>query len=113
MATDFEGLIPTTVASELIAAAEQRSVTMQLGNVTRMPSGAESIPVVSVEPEAEWNALGARKKATTIEWSALRLEAEELACVLAIPAAFVDDAGFPVWDEVRGRVAAAFARRVD
>jgi hypothetical protein len=113
MATDFESLIPSSVASELIAAAEQRSVAMQLGNVTRMPTGIESIPVVSIEPDAEWNALGARKKATTIEWTALRIEAEELACVLAIPAAFVDDAGFPVWDEVKGRVAAAFARRLD
>jgi hypothetical protein len=76
MATDFEALIPVGVASELIAAAERESVAMRLGNVQRMPEGIESVPVVSVEPDAEWNALGARKKATTIEWSALRLESE-------------------------------------
>jgi len=113
VATDFEGLIPVSVAEELIAAAERQSVVMQLGNVQRMPSGIESVPIVTVEPDAEWNALGGRKKATSIEWSALRLEAEELACVLAIPQAWVDDAGFPVWEQVRNRVAAAFARRID
>ena len=110
---DFAGLIPTSVASELIAAAEQQSVCMRLGNVTTMPTGVESVPTITVEPDAEWNALGGRKKATTIEWSALRLEAEELACVLAIPQAWVDDAGFPVWEQVRNRVAAAFAKRID
>jgi hypothetical protein len=113
VATDFESLIPTSVASELIAAAEQESVAMRLGNVTRMPSGIESVPVVSVEPDAEWNSLAARKKSTTIEWTALRLEAEELAAVLAIPQAFLDDAGFPVWDQVRNRLASAFAKRID
>ena len=91
MATDFEALIPVGVASELIAAAERESVAMRLGNVQRMPEGIESVSVVSVEPDAEWNALGARKKATTIEWSALRLESEELACILAIPQAWIDD----------------------
>jgi hypothetical protein len=113
MATDFEALIPVGVASELIAAAERESVAMRLGNVQWMPEGIESVPVVSVEPDAEWNALGARKKATTIEWSALRLESEELACILAIPQAWIDDTGFPVWDQVRNRVASAFAKRID
>jgi hypothetical protein len=113
VATDFESLIPTSVAGELIAAAEQESVAMRLGNVTRMPTGIESVPTVTVEPDAEWNAMAGRKKATTIEWTALRLEAEELACVLAIPQAFLDDAGYPVWEQVRGRIASAFARRID
>jgi hypothetical protein len=115
MATDFEGLIPQGVARDLIAAAELESVAMRLGNVQRMPDGVESIPVVSVEPDAEWvdPRYGGRKKATTIEWSASRLEAEELACVLAIPQAWVDDSGFDVWGAVRGRLASAFAKRID
>ncbi len=88
---------------------------MRLGNVQRMPTGIEAVPVVSVEPDAEWASprYGGRKKATTIEWTAERLEAEELACVLAIPSAWVDDAGFPVWEQVRDRVSAAFAKRID
>jgi HK97 family phage major capsid protein len=96
--TQFEDLVPAHVVNELIAAAEQQSVAMRLGSVQRMPSGVGSIPVVSVEPDAEWidPRYGGRKKATTIEWTAQQLAAEELACVLAIPAAWIDDAGFRV-----------------
>jgi hypothetical protein len=54
MATDFEGLIPQGQASELLAAVELESVAMRLGNVQRMPTGVQSVPVVAVEPDAEW-----------------------------------------------------------
>jgi hypothetical protein len=33
--------------------------------------------------------------------------------VLAIPQSWIDDAGFPIWQQVRDRVAGAFAKRVD
>jgi hypothetical protein len=115
VATDFQDLVPTHVVNELLAAAEQQSVAMRLGSVQRMPSGVGSIPVVTVEPDAEWidPRYGGRKKATTIEWTAQQLMAEELACVLAIPSAWIDDSGFRVWEQVRSRLAAAFARRID
>lgn len=54
MATDFEGLVPVAVANELLAAVELESVAMRLGNVQRMPTGVQSVPVVAVEPDAEW-----------------------------------------------------------
>jgi Phage capsid family len=115
VATDFEGLIPQGVANELIAAVELESVAMRLGGVQRMPTGVQSVPVVAVEPDAEWTdpRYGGRKKATTIEWSALRLEAEELACVLAVPQAWIDDTSFDVWAAVRSRLSSAFAKRID
>jgi hypothetical protein len=37
----------------------------------------------------------------------------ELACILAIAPGWIDDTGFPVWDQVRNRVASAFAKRID
>ncbi len=50
MATDYETLIPGGIAEQAIAAAEQESVVLALGNVIRMGAGVESIPVVSVAP---------------------------------------------------------------
>ena len=47
MATDYETLIPSGIAEQAIAAAEQASVVLALGNVIRMRAGVESIPVVS------------------------------------------------------------------
>jgi HK97 family phage major capsid protein len=80
-----------------------------------MPSGLLSIPVVSFLPVAGFvnPAYGGRKPATKIEWTAQQVKAEELACVLAIPNAFIDDAGYPIWEQVRPLVSTAIADALD
>ena len=97
MATDYESLIPSGIADQAIAAAEQESVVLALGNVIRMGAGVESIPVVSVAPSVGFvsPAYGGRKPITQVEWSAERLEPVEIAATLAIPDAFIDDSGLP------------------
>jgi HK97 family phage major capsid protein len=72
-----------------------------------------SVPVVSVAPQAVFVGVGARKPASTIEWTAERLAPAEIALTLYIPDAYLDDAGFPVWDSVRAEVAKAIARTFD
>jgi Phage capsid family len=113
--TVYENLIPRSMAREMIAAAEQESVVLELGRRLVMPSGLMSIPVVSFLPAAGFvnPRYGGRKPATKIEWTAQNVQAEELACVLAIPNAFVDDAGYPIWDQVRPIVATAMAEALD
>ena len=115
MATVYENLIPRTMAREMIAAAERRSVALTLGRRLVMPSGLQSIPVVSFLPVAGFvnPRYGGRKPATKIEWTAQQVQAEELACVLALPNAFIDDAGYPIWDQVRPIVASAMADALD
>jgi hypothetical protein len=72
MATDYETLIPSGIADQAIAAAEQESVVLALGHVIRMGAGVESIPVVSVAPSVGFvtPAFGGRKPITQVEWSA-------------------------------------------
>jgi Phage capsid family len=113
--TVYENLIPRTMASEMIAQAERQSVVLTLGRNLRMPSGLLSIPVVSFLPVAGFvnPRYGGRKPATKVEWTAQQVTAEELACVLAIPNAFIDDAGYPIWDQVRPLVATAMADALD
>ena len=115
MATVYENLVPRTMAREMIAAAERQSVALQLGRRLVMPSGLLSIPVVSFLPVAGFvnPRYGGRKPATKIEWTAQQVVAEELACVLAIPNAFIDDAGYPIWEQVRPIVATAMADALD
>jgi HK97 family phage major capsid protein len=115
MATDYANLIPRGMASEVLQLAAEQSVVLELGNTQRMPTGVESIPLVSFFPVAGFvnPVYGGRKPATKIEWTAQQVQAEELAAVLAIPNAFVDDAGFPVWENVRTQVASAMARTLD
>jgi hypothetical protein len=54
MATSYESLIPTGVASDLIATVQAQSVCMRFAAVHRMAEGVESVPVIAVEPDAEW-----------------------------------------------------------
>ena len=103
------------MASEMIAQAERDSVVLTLGRNLTMPSGLLSIPVVSFLPVAGFvnPTYGGRKPATKIEWTAQQVKAEELACVLAIPNAFIDDAGYPIWEQVRPLVSTAIADALD
>jgi Phage capsid family len=115
VATDYANLIPRTMVDALLGQARRQSVVLQLGNVRRMSSGLASMPVVSFLPVAGFvnPTYGGRKPATKIEWGVEQLAAEEIACVAAIPNAFVDDAGFPIWDEVRDAFATAIAKTLD
>jgi HK97 family phage major capsid protein len=99
----------------VLEAAFLESITLRLGNRQVMASGLESVPVVSFMPVAGFvnPAYGGRKPATKIEWSALNITAEEIACVLAVPTAFIDDAGAPLWDNVKPAMASAIAKALD
>jgi len=103
-------LIPESVARDVIAAAADESAVLALGNVVVMPSGVTNVPVVSVAPSAVFVGVGARKPTSTIEWTAETLSPEEIALTLYIPDAYLDDAGFPVWESVRTEVAKAIGK---
>jgi HK97 family phage major capsid protein len=115
MATTYTDLIPRDIADQAISAAEQESVVLALGNVIRMSAGTESVPVVSVAPVVDFvtPAYGGRKPMTTVEWTSEQLIPVEIAATLAIPDAFIDDAGFPVWESVRSELAKAIAKKLD
>jgi len=115
MPTDYDSLIPQAVSDQLLSTITVESVALALGTTVRMPQGLEQFPVVSALPAAGWvnPRFGGRKPATTVEWSSQQIVPEELACALAIPSAFVDDAGFPVWEQVRPLVSSAMAHVID
>jgi HK97 family phage major capsid protein len=111
----YEDVIPIGVANTLLETVDTTSVALQLGTTIRMPDGLERLPVITALPVAGFvnPRYGGRKPATKVEWSSEQLEPEEIACALAIPTAFVDDAGFPVWEQVRPLVSQAIARVLD
>jgi Phage capsid family len=112
----YEALIPVDVSREVMqSVGEEQSAVAQLARRVNMPTGVSSVPVVSVAPTAEFvnNPYGGRKPIGEIEWSSRQLVPEEIACTLAIPNAFIDDSGFPVWDSVRPELAKSFAREFD
>jgi HK97 family phage major capsid protein len=115
VANVYENLIPRTMSREILSVAGQQSAVLSLGRRLVMPTGLMSIPIVSFMPVAGWvnPRYGGRKPATKVEWTAQAVQAEECACVLALPNSYIDDAGYPVWEQVRTLVAGAIAEAID
>src|SRR5690606_2449052 len=53
------------------------------------------------------------KQTTSVDWKNVHLVAEELAVIVPIPEAYLDDAQVPIWDEVRPRIVEALGAKID
>jgi len=114
VATDYTNLIPANVAKEVIEAATQKSLVLQLGRKVNLPAGTTSFPVNSARPTAKFvTAHGGRKPISKIEWSAEKVTPEEIAVLVAIPDDFIADATFPIWAEVKPLLAEAIGLTLD
>src|ERR1700749_641450 len=110
---DASGLTPPPQAAELISAAQTSSAVLQLARRQPMPSGAASVPILAALPDAGFVGTGARKPFTDLGFTNETLKAEEVAATVAIPQAYLDDAGINLWNSVRPELAAAIGRAVD
>jgi HK97 family phage major capsid protein len=108
-------IIPTTISREIIKAASQASVVLKLARTQPMPTSTMTLPVLKTLPNSGWvsGAAAGRKPATTIEWSAEKITAEELAAVIAVPDALIADAGVAIWTETRQALVDAMAYAID
>jgi HK97 family phage major capsid protein len=125
--------IPAVVAREVIKDVEHTSVLLQKANVRKMSTREEKLNLLSEFPEAEWlggtvdypvlsgtNASGSQrakdsqpKKTTKVSWSQKATVAEEIAVTVVVPDAFIDDAGAPIFEELKPLLATAFAKKID
>jgi hypothetical protein len=111
----YDDFIPVNVSREMMETIGDTSAVLEMARKIPMPTGLASIPVVSVAPEASFTnpRIGGRKEQTAVDWTLQNIVPEELAATLAIPNAFIDDAGFPVWASVRSELTKAFAKAFD
>jgi HK97 family phage major capsid protein len=113
--TDAEALIPVEVAREIIQGVPQYSAVMQLG--TRLPNMTakqKRLPVLNSLPMAYFvNGDTGRKQTTKVDWKNKFLEAEEIAVIVPIPEAVLDDADYDIWGQIRPRIEAAFGEVFD
>ena len=106
------GFIRLQIADGVVEAARVESVALRLGNLIRMTEGMVNVSVVSVAAAAFVGA-GERKPVTQAEWTASRLEPEEIAAIVWVPDQFLDESGFPIWPSVRSQLAGASAKALD
>lgn len=112
--SDAEGLLPDQVINEIIQEAPKSSVILDRAKPVRMSSKKAKQPVLSSLPEAYWvDGDTGMKQTTKNAWTGLTITAEELAVIVPIPDAVIDDANVPLWDQIKPLLAEAIGKKVD
>lgn len=107
-------VIPEPVANEIIQELPHASVLLNRARRVRMSSKTLKQPVLSALPDAYWvNGDAGLKQTTKAEWENLTITAEELAALVVVPDAVIDDSSIPIWSEVRPLLVEAIGRKVD
>ena len=121
-------LIPTEYAKEIIQTAVEGSFCLpRMTRLNDMPTKVRQLPVMSLYPTAYFvgsesgDGSGSSyseglKKTSKQNWTYASITAEELAVIVPIPAAVVDDAasgGYDIWGETAPRLSEAIAKAID
>jgi HK97 family phage major capsid protein len=112
---DANALIPDDVAREIIQGVPQYSAIMQLATkAPNMPTNQRRIPVLSTLPTAYFvNGDTGLKQTSEQSWANKYFDAEELAVIIPIPEAVLDDANYDIWGEIKPRIMEAMGIAFD
>ncbi len=110
-----EALIHEQVVNSIMQDSPKQSVVMQLGRrLTNMTSNQTRVPVLSMLPTAYWvNGETGFKQTTDQAWENVYLNAGELAVIVPIPEAVVEDSSFDIVGEITPRINEAIGAKVD
>ncbi len=110
-----EALIREQLVNTIFQDAPKASVFMSLGRkLPNMTSKQTRIPVLDLLPMAYWvNGDTGYKQTSQQAWDNVFLTAAELAVIVPIPEAVLDDASFDILGEITPRVNEAIGQRVD
>ena len=113
--TGAEALIPEENAREIIQGAVAQSAALSMGRrLANMTSKQTKLPVLDALPIAYFvDGDTEQKKTTQQQWDKKILYAEEVAVIVPIPEAVLDDADYDIWGEVRPRIQEAFGKVID
>lgn len=113
--TDLSGLIPEPVTREIIQGVTEGSAVLQMGRrLLNMTSKTQTMNVLDMLPTAYFvNGDTGMKQTTKMKWDKKKIYAEELAAIVPIPEAVLDDADYDIWGEVRPRLVEAFGKVID
>lgn len=107
-------LVPQPLVAEVIKELPRASAALNLCRTVPMSTKTSRQPVLSVLPDAYWVAGDTGGKQTgKADWSNLELVAEELAVIIPVPDAYMDDSAVPIWGEVRPLITQAFGQALD
>jgi len=112
---DAAALIPEEVSREIIQGIAVNSACLQLfRRLPNMSRAQQRIPVLASLPTAYFVTGDTGLKQTAeMSWANKYVNAEEIACIVPIPEAVLDDADYDLWGEIKPRVMEAFGVVID
>ena len=112
---DAGALIPEDAAREIIQATTESSALLNVARrLPNMSRKQQRIPVVGTQPTAYFVTGDTGLKNTSdMAWDNVYLNAEELAVIVPMPQALLDDADYNIADEMRPHLVEAFGKAID
>jgi HK97 family phage major capsid protein len=107
-------LVPEPLATSIIEEAPKASAALRLMQRTTLSSKTQRMPVLDVLPVAYWVGGDTGMKQTSMQqWKNVVMVVEELAVIVPIPEAYLDDADVPLWAQVQPRIVEAVGQLID
>src|SRR3954447_3915940 len=112
--TSAQALIPEVVSNDILGGLANQSAALQMFRQVRMATNTTRMPVLAALPTAYFvNGDTGLKQSTEVNWSNKFLNVEELAAIIPIPEAVLDDTAFDVWGAIRPLIENAIGRALD
>lgn len=118
----LSGLIPEPVTKEIIQGAVAESAVLRMARrLADMTSKTQTLNVLDALPTAYFvngeatdsGAGDAFKQTTKMAWAKKKIYAEEIAVIVPIPEAVLDDSNYDIWGEIRPRLSEQFGKLID
>jgi hypothetical protein len=112
---DAEALIKEQVSTEILKSVSETSAVLRMGRkLADMPNGVTRMPVLATLPLAYFiTGDNGKKQTTKLAWENRYLDAEEVAVIVPIPKAVLDDLSFDIIGQSKPAIAAAFGKVID
>ena len=110
-----EALINPEISREIIKDIPLQSAALQLmRRLPNMSTKVRTMPVLAQTPMAGFvNGDTGLKPTSTASWEKKNITAEEIAVVIPIPEAVLDDADYDIWGEIAPLITQAFGQVID